>query len=73
MATHCDYGDALDGGRGGGHCDEYGDKVSESCDTSNPVEGDVSLFPAAASPLPKVWKERPAESHRWTSSLGDVE
>jgi hypothetical protein len=73
MATHCDYGDALDGGRGGGHCDEYGDKVSESCDTSNPVEGDVSLFPAAASPLPKVWKERPAESHRWTSSLGGVE
>jgi hypothetical protein len=73
MATHCDYGDGLDGGRRGGHCDEYGDNVSESCDTSNPVEGDVSLFPAAASPLPKVWKERPAESHRWTSSLGGVE
>jgi hypothetical protein len=73
MSTPSDYGDGLDGGRRGGHCDEYGDNVSESFDNSNTVEGDVSLFPAAASPLAKVWKERPADSHRWTSSLGGVE
>ncbi|KAM0911206.1 hypothetical protein ACQ4PT_013651 [Festuca glaucescens] len=65
MATACDYG--------GGHRDDYGDNVLESYDTSNALAGDVSLFPAAASALAKVWKDRPAESHRWTSSLAGVD
>jgi hypothetical protein len=73
MATPCDYGDVLDGARRDGHCDDYGHNVLESYDTSNPVAGDVSLFPAAATALAKVWKERSAESHQWTSSLGGGE
>ncbi|KAM0924436.1 hypothetical protein ACQ4PT_004857 [Festuca glaucescens] len=73
MATPGDDGDGLDGGRRGGHRDDDGDNVMEFCGISNPLARDVSLFPAAASALAKVWKERPADSHRWTSSIGGVD
>ncbi|KAM0922268.1 hypothetical protein ACQ4PT_006224 [Festuca glaucescens] len=56
-----------------GHPDNDGDNVMEFCGTSNPLTRDVSLFPAAASAMVKVWKERPSDSHRWTSSLGGVD
>ncbi|KAM0923749.1 hypothetical protein ACQ4PT_005330 [Festuca glaucescens] len=66
-------GDGLDGGRGGDHRDDDGVDIMDFCGSSNPLARDGSLFPAAASALAKVWKEQPAGSHRWTSSLGGVD
>jgi hypothetical protein len=46
---------------------------AEICDSSNPTIGDCSLFPAVAAALAKVWKARPTDSYRWTSSLSSIE
>ncbi|KAM0827599.1 hypothetical protein ACQ4PT_068095 [Festuca glaucescens] len=66
-------GDGLDGGRCGASRDDDGVDIMEFCGSSNPLARDGSLFPADASALAKVWKEQPANSHRWTSSLGGVD
>jgi hypothetical protein len=46
---------------------------AEYYDSLNPPAVDHSLFPVVARSLAVVWKDRPTDSHRWTSGLGGVE
>jgi hypothetical protein len=63
------------GGEGDGGGERGGATAADAeyCGSSNPPAVDHSLFPAAARSLAAVWKDRPTDSHRWTSGLGGVE